>query len=164
MWGKIYGTNRDYYVAEGDKEGGESGELPPEVEPRGTGVNRYTYWVTDSVTGEWIELPDALPSTINAARNIKRLFNGQVDAEVVSNPHFTGKEKDLLRAQIARITQTTSIIPTGYYKMQEDGEREIVDIPEEERKLPTFEQLKLLENWCHFSPNILKVSVRDNNG
>jgi len=133
LWGKIYGTNKDYYIAEGEKEGGDTGELPPEVEPRGTGVNKNVYWVTDSVTSEWIELPDLLPDTIDVARKVKRLFKGEIEAEVVTNPHFKGKEKDLLRAQIARITQTTSIIPNGYFKKQEDSEREIIDVPEEER-------------------------------
>ena len=113
--------------------------------------------MTDSVTGEWTELPDAIPNTIIVSRKLKRLFTGQIDAEVITNPHFTGQEKELLRAQIARISQTTGIIPTGYFKKQEDSEHEITDVPEEERKLPTFEQLKSLSNWCHFNQNILKV-------
>jgi radial spoke head protein 4A len=64
---------------------------------------------------------------------VKRLFTGEVEAEVITNPHFTGKEKDLLRAQIARITQTIDIVPNGYFRIQEDSEREIIDVPEEER-------------------------------
>lgn len=157
LWGKVYGTSRDYYVAEGEKEGGDAGELPPEVEPRGTGVNKNVYWVTDSVTGEWVELPDATPETIDVARKVKRLFTGQVEAEVVTNPHFAGREKDLLRAQIARIAQTTSVVPCGLFRVQEDSEREITEVPEEERKLPTFEQLRSLQSWCHAAPNILHV-------
>ena len=146
-------------MAEGEKEAAGGAELPPEVEPRGTGVNKNVYWVTDSVTGEWIELPDATPATIKLARQLKRTFMGQVDADVVTNPHFAGKEKELLRAQIARITQTTNIVPKGFFKKQEDSERDIVDVPEEEKKMPTFEQLTHLDNWCHLAPNILKVLV-----
>jgi hypothetical protein len=140
-------------VAEGEKDG----EAPPEAEPRGSGVNRFVYWVNDSVTGEWIELPDAIPNTINLARKFKKIFTGDLEAEVITNPHFDKKEKDLLRAQIARITQMTSIVPKGYYRKQEENERDVMEVPEEEKKSPTFEELTHLENWCHFIPNILKV-------
>ena len=155
LWGKIQGSVKDYYVAEGEKEGGA--EVPPEVEARGTGVNKNVYWVTNSVTDEWIELPDAVPSTINLARQIKLIFTGVPEAKIITNPHFAGKEKELLRAQIARITQMTSLIPKGYFKKQEDSEREIMEVPEEEKKVLEFEELKELGNWCHFAPNILKV-------
>lgn len=153
FWGLIYGSKKDYFVAEGEKDG----EAPPEAEPRGSGVNKYVYWVNDSVTGEWIELPDAVPVTINLSRRLKKIFTGDVEAEVITNPHFDKKEKDLLRAQIARITQVTSIVPKGYYKRQEENERDIMEVPEEEKKLPTFGDLTRLENWCHLAPNILKV-------
>ncbi len=129
------------------------------MEARGTGVNKYAYWVTDSVTGEWVELPDATPTTIRLARQIKRMFTGNLDAEVVVNPHFAGKEKDLLRAQIARITQLHSFVPKGLYKKAEDNEHEIAEAPEEEKKMPTFDQLAHLDSWCHFAPNILKVRI-----
>jgi len=143
-------------VAEGDKEApAATGEVPPELEARGTGVNKYAYWVTDSVTGEWAELPDATPTTIKLARQLKKMFNGSLDAEVVSNPFFAGKEKELLRAQIARITQATTIVPKGLYKKKEDSNTESVD--EEEKKMPSFEQLTSLDSWCHFLPTILKV-------
>lgn len=155
LWGKIHGINKDYYVAEGEKEGGP--EVPPEVEARGTGVNKNVYWVTDSVMSEWIELPDALPNTIILSKQIKKLLTGDPEAKVVTNPHFEGKEKDLLRAQIARISQLISIVPKGYFKKQEDSEREIIEVPEEEKKNLTFEELTQLDNWCHLLPNILDV-------
>jgi radial spoke head protein 4A len=155
LWGKIQGSVKDYYVAEGEKEGGV--EVPPEVESRGTGVNKNVYWITNSVTDEWIELPDTIPSTINLARQVKLIFTGKPETNIITNPHFAGKEKELLRAQIARITQMTSIIPKGYFKKQEDVEREIVEVPEEEKKALEFEELKELDNWCHLVPNILKV-------
>eukprot|EP00826_Nyctotherus_ovalis_P054178 TRINITY_DN7084_c0_g1_i1.p1 TRINITY_DN7084_c0_g1~~TRINITY_DN7084_c0_g1_i1.p1 ORF type:complete len:333 (-),score=90.59 TRINITY_DN7084_c0_g1_i1:53-1051(-) len=75
---------------------------------------------------------------------------------MVTNPYFAGKEKELLRAQIARIVQTTSIVPKGYFKKQEDSEREIVEVGEEERKLPGFEDLRHSHSWCHLAPSILK--------
>lgn len=136
--------------------------MPPEVEARGTGVNRNVYWVTDSVMGEWVELPDALPNAIVLAKQVKKVFTGDPEAKVITNPHFEGKEKDLLRAQIARISQLISIVPKGYFKLQEDSDRDITEVPEEEKKAPTFDELKQLANWCHLAPNILDVSFRQN--
>jgi hypothetical protein len=41
FWGKINGTVKDYYIAEGtaDAVAEEGVELPADFEPRGTGVN-----------------------------------------------------------------------------------------------------------------------------
>jgi hypothetical protein len=72
FFGKIAATIKDYYVAEGTLEGGDEGEegqeKPADFEPRGTGVNKFVYWVTDNVLGKWTRLPDLLPSDIKAAR------------------------------------------------------------------------------------------------
>ena len=59
FFGKIYGTQRDYYIAEGSKEGEEEleegQERPADYEARGgTGVNKFVYWVTDNVLQKWI--------------------------------------------------------------------------------------------------------------
>lgn len=73
-------------------EGGEEGELPLEVEPRGTGVNKMTYWVaTDLLSGDWKELPLITPDQVNASRSIKYLFTGDLDRQIYTNPHFKGK-------------------------------------------------------------------------
>ena len=55
LWGKIRGTEKDYYIAEGKldaggEEGGEGGAtgLDDEAEARGSGVNIFVYWVTNS--------------------------------------------------------------------------------------------------------------------
>jgi len=54
LWGKIRGTEKDYYVAEGKLEAAEGGEgegaaaLGDDAEARGTGVNVFVYWVTNS--------------------------------------------------------------------------------------------------------------------
>ena len=71
LWGKIRGTDKDYYVAEGKleaTEGGEGGEgggaLAADAEARGTGVNVFVYWVTNSSMCEadaWTQLPDLNP-------------------------------------------------------------------------------------------------------
>jgi hypothetical protein len=70
-------------VAEGTLEGGEeeegAEEKPPNFEARGTGVNKYTYWVTSSTIDPWIKLPDISPKDIKASRSIKVLFSGITD-------------------------------------------------------------------------------------
>ena len=56
FWGKIKGTEKDYFIAEGTQEAGEpvEGEESTEVaEPRGQGVNKFVYWVCNSPLGEW---------------------------------------------------------------------------------------------------------------
>lgn len=57
FFGKIYGTQKDYYVVEAtgevpdDDEGdaaaddGDEGEPDPKLEGKGTGVNELTYYV-----------------------------------------------------------------------------------------------------------------------
>ena len=49
FWGKIQCSKKDYFIAEGQVEGGEEQEIPPNWEPRGTGVNKNTYWVTTDI-------------------------------------------------------------------------------------------------------------------
>jgi len=62
FFGKIHGTEQDYYVAEGTLEGGdEEGEKPADFEARGSGVNKFVYWVTNNVFATWTRLPDLLP-------------------------------------------------------------------------------------------------------
>ena len=59
LWGKIKGTNFDYYIAEGTLEGGgdpEGEDVPAAteaLEARGTGVNKFVYWVCNSPNGTW---------------------------------------------------------------------------------------------------------------
>jgi hypothetical protein len=54
FWGKITGTESDYYIAEGKVEAEDDGEeRGPEFEARGSGVNTNVYWVTDSSLNDW---------------------------------------------------------------------------------------------------------------
>jgi len=118
FFGKIRCTQEDYYVVEATVEGAEEGEeenlggegavaseeKDPTQEEKGTGVNKYTYFVTSNTFDEWKKLPDLSPKLIKAARSVKLLFSGDLEREIMCNPFFFGKEKHLLRAQIARIT------------------------------------------------------------
>ena len=103
FWGKIYGTEKDYYIAEGKAEAEQDPDNPdedkgPTFEPRGTGINEFAYWVTDSSLSEWKSLPDLLPGDVRATRMIKVLFTGNLERDIITNPYFFGKEKHYLRA------------------------------------------------------------------
>ena len=170
FFGKIRCTQADYYVVEATAEGAEepeneNGEEPaaeekePEQEEKGTGVNKYTYFVTNSPFSAWKRLPDLAPSHIETARKIKVLFSGDLERDIICNPFFFGKEKHLLRAQIARISHSTALVPTGSYKLNEESEREIDEfVPEEDSKvdpLPSTNQAKSMNAWVHFNASIL---------
>lgn len=58
------GRDKDYYIAEGVAASAvEDGELPPEVEPRGSGVNTKSYWACTDILNDkdWVELPLVTP-------------------------------------------------------------------------------------------------------
>ncbi len=57
VWGKILGREKDYWIAEGIADGGEEGEVLPNVEPRGQYVNKFTYYVSNDLLEDWVELP-----------------------------------------------------------------------------------------------------------
>lgn len=63
FWGKVKGTEYDYYVAEGKVEyGGDDADDASGSDPRGTGVNEFVYWVTNSPLEDWVQLADAKPA------------------------------------------------------------------------------------------------------
>ena len=88
---------------------------PPGEEKRGKGLNENVFWVTNNLLSEWQRLPDVKVKDIVQARLIKKILTGNLDAPVNSYPFFSGKEEALLRAQIARITASTIIVPGGVY-------------------------------------------------
>jgi len=47
------------------------------------------------------------------------MFTGDLNATFFSNPPFPGKERHLLRAQLARIFSATAIVPAGMYELVE---------------------------------------------
>lgn len=48
LWGKIQGTEKDYYIAEGTFDGNQLEEAPDNFEARGTGVNKFVYWACNN--------------------------------------------------------------------------------------------------------------------
>lgn len=158
----IRGTQKDYYIAEGELgEGGDEGEgeveRPPEFEAKGTGVNMMTYWVSHSSFGAWTKLPDLAPSDISASRTIKVLFTGDLERTIYTNPYFFGKEKDYLRAQIARISHSTTLCPKGVWRFKEESVREIEEnAPEEgDMVMPSTLEMNNEGMWMHFKDGIL---------
>lgn len=124
-------------------------------EKRGEGVNRLVYWVNDNLLEDWIQLPDANPEQIKVAKLIKHICTGNLNATIDSNPPFPGKERHFLRAQIARITHSTVIIPKGLLEIDEEngGKEKYV----EDFQVPGTEELKSLEAWGHQHPLILNA-------
>lgn len=158
----MYGLERDYFIAEvtieGEepeevKEGDEEEVQEPNVEERGTGVNKYAYYVTNEiVSGSWTRLPDLKPSQLRAARQIKVTFTGDLERKIMTNPFFFGLEMHYLRAQIARISHSTTIFPRKMWKLVEDSEREIEEAVDDEGEPVPFPSVLTLANadeWGH---------------
>lgn len=98
-------------------------------EPRGRGMNRWDYYLsTDLGEGTWVRLPIVRPEHISMARKSVRLFTGDPNAPVGEfvgglGP-FPGLEVHYLRAQIARISSSCHVSPTGIFEVDEEEEPE----------------------------------------
>ena len=88
------------------------------------------------------------------ARQIKHICTGNLNASIDCNPPFPGKERHFLRAQIARITHGTVIIPKGLLEIDEESGKEKFA---EEFSVPGTEELKVPEVWGHQHPIILQA-------
>ena len=96
--GKMYGTQKDYWLASGVLIPGEESMVSANCEKRGEGVNKFVFWVTDNLLNDWIQLPDCKPEHIQGARMIQHVLTGDLNADIDSNPSFPGKERHFLRA------------------------------------------------------------------
>jgi Radial spokehead-like protein len=94
-------------------------EIP--AEDTGLGVNRHVYFVCSALDDEWIELPPATPHQINVSRRIRKYLTGNLDADILSYPTFPGKEREYLRALIARISAGTHVAPRRFFKVGESA-------------------------------------------
>jgi len=124
------------------------------MEKRGDGVNALVYWVTDNLLNDWIQLPDCKPDQIVVSRMIKHVFTGNLNATIDSNPPFPGKERHLLRAQLARIFHATALTPKGMLEI--DDETNEIKFAEE-FAFPSVDELKSLETWGNVHPIILNA-------
>ena len=91
LFGKIYGTKMDYWVVSGVLGHVEEPNADSSVEKRGQGVNAMVYWVTDNILNDWIQLPECKPEYIVAARMIKHVMTGDLNASIDSNPPFPAR-------------------------------------------------------------------------
>jgi len=100
FWGKITGTEQDYWIVEGQAPVSEEegGNRPEDFEARGTGVNQFSYWVANSPMGPWTQLDDLEPRDLEEARGIKVHFTGDLNRNIVTNPFYFKTEKTYLRA------------------------------------------------------------------
>lgn len=85
------------------------------------------------------------------------MFTGDLDRPIFTNPFFFGQEKHYLRAQISRISHSTTLFPSGLFRMVEDSEREIEEnTPDEgEIEIPSTYQMGNTTMWVHAKENIL---------
>ena len=155
FFGKIYGINSDYYIIQGLLKTYPMQNPQVHVETRGNeGINRYTFWVSNSILESWYELPDITHEQIVVSRRFKYHLTGDLNAKVKSFVSFPGKEMHLLKCQIIRILHSSCIVPKGYYKIcenfKEQLEGKVTEI-DEEYKSPTFEEMKGPEgeSWVH---------------
>jgi len=85
-------------------------------------------------------------------------FTGNLDHKIYTNPFYFGTENVYLRAQIARITHSTTLVPKGLYKFNEENDREIEDNTPEEGEIvkPTTREMCDIGAWQHYPLSILK--------
>lgn len=119
-----------------------------------------------------MQLPNVTPRQIVVAKKIYKIFTGNLDEDILTYPEFPGKEREYLRAQIARISAGTQISPLGYYKFGageggEDEEEEEEEAAPGEGKTnysvnakyeaPPLKDLldSSMSFWVHHTPYIL---------
>ena len=159
FFGKIYGTEKDYYIVQGaDIDPKEDANYDNDMEKRKEdGINQYVYYVTNDLTAEWIELPDIKPSQLIGSRLIRYNFTGDLERQIYTNPYFKGKEKHYLRCQISRIYHGTKLVPSlNHYNIEDPENPYRAFTPVEKPKQFKHEDLANLKNWIHYPPSILK--------
>ena len=176
LFGKILGTRSDYFVLEATYAAGSAPELDASVprvwdgksgpvpdEAPGTGLNQCCYFVSNDVSAPFVQLPHVTPAQVVASQQVKKFLTGDLEADVACYPAFPGKEKNFLRAQLARISAATVLAPAGKFTFGEEVEEgpdraslPVVDAGEEyEAKGPA--DMKDSENWVHKYGGILKI-------
>ncbi|KAK2947231.1 putative Flagellar radial spoke protein 4 [Blattamonas nauphoetae] len=116
--------------------------------------NQFVYWACTGPTDSWHRLPDITPAMLRGSRLIVRDFTGDLNAPVSKGfPVFEWKEKHFLRAQIARISHSTSIVPVQSLSKGEGEEEE--EEGGAKRVQLTVDLLSNLSEWVHSKPPIL---------
>jgi len=180
IFGKILTLGKDYLICECEysddfeepppeepEEGAEGEDAAPKgiaMEPVKSGINKFVYYVAgwneaamchDLTT--WTKLPHVKSECLMAARKIKKMFTGNLDAAVLSYPPFPGVEADYLRCQIARIVAGASACLKGVFVIDpeaEEGPAYKLNEPDEESGNPGFKPMSASElindeSWVH---------------
>ena len=158
FFGKIFGTEKDYYIVEATEiDPPENFNYDNDMEKRKEdGINRNVFYVTNDLSEKWVELPDVKPSQIRASRLIKYTLTGNLENPIYSNPTFIGTEKHYLRCMIARIYHGAKLAPSINHFTIEDQESPFKPLtPAEKPKQLKFNDLTNMNNWIHFPPGIL---------
>lgn len=167
FWGKILGTESDYYIVEAEREAQPDYEVEKEGETapdsKALLYSWYAYYAANDLCGAWTKLPDLRPRELRAARQIRKLFSGKLDAKVITHPYFDGTEASLLRAQIALISADTVLGIKGMYLPGEDEplhlNRISMDLLNPEWKPPPISDFANPATWVHHQPHILKSGL-----
>ena len=159
FFGKIYGTKKDYYIAEGtDIDPPSDANYENDMEKRKEdGFNRNVFFVTNDLYEKWVELPDVKPKQIILSRKIKYMFTGDLNRKIHSNPDFNGEERHLLRCMLGRIYHGAKLVPSINHYTIEDQEAPYKTLtPAEKPKKFTNEILCDLNYWIHYPPGVLQ--------
>jgi radial spoke head protein 4A len=159
FFGKIYGTEKDYYILQASEiDAPEGFNYDNDMEHRKEdGINQFVYYVTNDLTSDWVELPDIKPSQLIGSRLIRYTFTGNLNKQIITNPHFNGKESDYLRCQISRIYHGAKLVPSlNHYNIEDPENPFKAFVLNEKPKHFTHEDLTNLKNWIHYPPGILK--------
>ncbi|KAF4677368.1 Radial spoke head protein 4 A [Perkinsus chesapeaki] len=168
FWGKVLCDSPaiDYLIAEAEMDGGGA-PLSEEEEAAGAdapgrlgGPNCYTYFVSNDGGRGWQALPHVLPAQIASARLIKKIFTGVLEAPVTTWPPFPGKERELLRAQIARISHATCLVPVDYYIRDEETSEVSVNSEYAGASPDTSKLLNVTGYWRHGCDYIINANGR----
>jgi len=161
FWGKICGTQADYYIAEAENEAIEIPEEFADVMENEQGSNKHSYWVCSFPGAAWEKLELLHPAQVVAARKLKKFFTGNLNAKVTGYPPFsvkkstgeiiTWKERHLLRAQIARISSACVLSPAGVFERDEDDPVTMAaaEPSEDAKPIENTDFISDLENWRH---------------
>lgn len=150
FFGKIQGTQQDYYIIEAKLlDAPQDEKADPHMEPYGSGANQYVYFAANSPGGKWTQLPNVLPQQIMLARQMRRFFTGNLAAPVLGFPRFPWGEAAYLRAQIARISAATVLAPKGAFEV--DDRDDLVEIQDSEPISPD------VNSWVHARPHLLQL-------
>jgi len=178
FFGKISTRGLPYYILEGLNAEEDEEDIDLAKKEGKNGANKYCYWVSQNIeTGTWIQLPAVTAEQVVISRKFKKLFTGNLDAELSTYPPFPGTEKNLLRAAIARICGETSVSPVGFFVTDDDEDPPVVKLADSETLAETFAEpkppaeLKDTEAWNHHEFELNKIGrvtalpeVTDENG